>query len=249
MNDPSKPLNRVPLDEELECGLAFECRQSENLDLHGFDLHGVENAVIENHVIDTPSDPSIVHRLSDRQLREFLLSAFIDDELDSPLMNEVNEHLAHCHQCTRLLEALGAVDGLVVTTTLLEASKEGPEFAAVHRSWFATLQRWLPLAVAASVAFIMASLFFWPRDTVNADEFIQPIKEVQLIQARKQIQQDLMLNVMDCQLKALRAEIQQLSSTDQDKILEMSQAVEELLSNVQSLQCRNTPNPLENENE
>lgn len=165
---------------------------------------------------------------------EPLISAMIDGELDAIERNELNSHLQNCAHCKQRVVDFEEVDrtvdqlshvavGIPRKTSPyslarppyeMRPSKLKPRFRR------RTIWRLIPLAAAATLL-IGLGVAVWPNprpvsaELISAEQFVEPLKELHLLNQLKHREQEVMLQTLGLDLRSMKLELNLLEPADQ----------------------------------
>lgn len=178
---------------------------------------------------------------------EPLISAMLDDELNSSELLELNAHLSQCSACRELAGVFSQVNvgigHLSLQPTTIAVAPVTPtkhKLDRPHAKSPLTMWRMLPLAVAATLL-VCLTIVSWPNSTpANAEQitpaqFIEPMTDLHVLNFEKQKAQDLMLRTLNMDLRSLRIELSQMNSSAEDREIFASQ-IDAMIKKVESLE-------------
>jgi hypothetical protein len=184
---------------------------------------------------------------------EPLVSAMIDDELLPGERIELDAHLEHCKSCGNLVLEFQQIDSAVGAMGLGPLASEGNDIEQrVTETIVLTRQKqsvknWLSpwrLVPLAGVAALLVGLFLVmaqpaPEATAeqfSAEEFVEPLADLNRINLQQQRDQDLMLRTLGMDLRALKLELKQLESADPEDRQRIEKQIEMMLERVGSFE-------------
>lgn len=143
------------------------------------------------------------HKSPSCQDVEPLLSALLDDELSEEEAARVDDHLSECVACRQQLEWFSAVDGWTRTEADLRDCEIAEADGKVRRTWARPM-----LALAAAITLVIALPIFRTPATIKADDVIEPLVTLEVIQQQQGLTRQSMFQTMELDLRALTLELQ-----------------------------------------
>ena len=104
-----------------------------------------------------------------------------------------------------------------------------------------SLMRWVPVAAAASVLAGLGMIAMTPGTELTAEEFVEPAAEVQLMHRQRELNQELLVNTLDFDLRALRRELSLLGTDNPNEDEQKQKIAESLEQLIQKVNRLKTP--------
>ena len=165
---------------------------------------------------------------------EPLISAMIDGELETVERNDLNSHLQNCATCKQRVIAFEQVDAAIATLSHDSGFAETPACAtpyatakppfdmrppksAAPRKKQRLIWRLVPIAAAATLLIGLA-IATWSNpqpasaEPISSSQFVEPMKELHLLNRGKQRFQGVMLQTLDLDLRTLKLELNLLET-------------------------------------
>ena len=170
---------------------------------------------------------------------EPLISAFIDGELSNDAASNIRSHLEACESCRALHEQFSTVDSLVhlseerISQYKISADSVHAKTEPVRMS----ASRLVPLAVVATLLICVSTIFVHDQpaeaELVSPEQIAQPMSELHLINQQQSRDQELMLQVLGMDLRALKLEISRLPENSQARA-NLTQQVDAMLERIRT---------------
>ena len=172
---------------------------------------------------------------------EPLISAMLDGELEPNKLTELENHVDRCPGCQAQLRAYeqvnAAVDSLSQSgASPIDSNKFPSKVQASGNNWLSAW-RLIPIATAATLLIGLGlTALPGPRpvtaDQINPQLFVQPMKDLHLINVQQQRDQELMLWTLGIDLRSLKLEINQLESGSEER-QNMADQIDAMIEKVQ----------------
>ena len=167
---------------------------------------------------------------------EILISAMIDDEISTSESHELELHLTNCKSCQSRVAAFHHVNNSLNLLSIghdenshwrRDAAIDKPTLAnslssSAIKSPF-SIWRLIPLAAAATLLVCLA-IAAWPNpkpanaNQISPEEFVEPMKEIHLLNLQKQRDQELMLRTLGMDLRSLKLELNELEPGSAERV-------------------------------
>ncbi len=181
---------------------------------------------------------------------EPMVSAMIDNELSLDEQTILDDHLAGCDSCHRLVRDFESVnisvDSLSFAHGFGHADTHTEKFVVTRQKQ--SLSNWLsvwrlvPLAGVASLLIGLLLVTAQPAPEATAEQltpeqFVKPMTELNRINHQQQRDQELMLRTLGMDLRSLKLELKQLEDAGPEDRAQFEKQIEEMLERVQKFEA------------
>ncbi len=188
---------------------------------------------------------------------EELISADLDNDLTAIESEQLSDHLSVCVSCQNLKREFQSLNGLVAGLGLatepiadFEQKASGPlagsgiairksaaRVAGGERFWWRAIPLGLAVALLVTICVVV-----WPTGSrVEAAEAISvPMLEVAKMNQQAELDQQLMVKMLEFELRSLRLELSQVAGDPELQML-LDQRLSELISRVKTFQTNMNP--------
>lgn len=185
---------------------------------------------------------------------EPLVQDLLDGELGADQATATRKHLERCVACQQAVAAWAEVDRFCIAA-VDGAPQPDDEHIPNLPNWAtrtvpprkpnrsrAPWVDWIPWAAAAA-ALIGIGFLISPRPTeITAEELVKPITQVQFLHTQVEQDQELRVEVLDLELRALRHELSLLETSDADRKKQLADSLDQLIERLHPLQQEFQPN-------
>jgi hypothetical protein len=182
---------------------------------------------------------------------EPMVSAMIDNELSIDEQTILDDHLADCDSCRRLVRDFESVNTSVDSLSFAHGLGQGDthtESFVVTRqkqslnNWL-SVWRLVPLAGVASLLIGLLLVTAQPAPEATAEQltpeqFVKPMTELNRINHQQQRDQELMLRTLGMDLRSLKLELKQLEDAGPEDRTRFENQIEEMLDRVEMFETR-----------